>query len=211
MKKNFLHLFLQLGLLVLCLLLSQTIMFYFFDDMLVRVVGNPLIFILARIVLGIGLWILINLLIILNSPNKYKINNIILYSLYFIYCIFLISILFLKHQFPNYNYNLVPFLTLFTERVSTDILLIEMLANLLLFVFPGAILSLKQKSLFYYISIFLITSISIEVAQLILKRGVFDVTDIILNTLGGMLGLYIGRRLFKEKFYYADSRSKNLE
>jgi|GEM_PF-4525204 len=119
----------QLVLLLFCFVVAQSIMYFIVDDILVRVVGTHIIFILARVLLGLGLWILINLIIILKNQRKYQIPSGLLFLMYFVYFIFLISILFLKQEFDSHNYNLIPFLSLYHhDKVSFDILLIELSA-----------------------------------------------------------------------------------
>jgi|GEM_PF-6761996 len=82
-------------------------------------------------------------------------------------------------------------------------------ANAFLFVLPGILISLRSKSFFYNFQLFLYTSLAIEFLQLFLKRGIFDITDIILNVAGGFIGIYIGGFL-KGKFYIVNKRDESL-
>ena len=104
----------------------------------------------------------------------------------------------------NYRYNL----TLFKEisrfwdmryRYGWNITIINLLGNVVCFMPFGFLLpTISRKKIFKnVISVTLLTmifSIFIETAQLITKVGAFDVDDVFLNTLGGLVG-YIFMRL----------------
>jgi glycopeptide antibiotics resistance protein len=77
-----------------------------------------------------------------------------------------------------------------------DIPIKNLLGNLLLFLPMGIYLPYIFKKLyifrnyFKYITLFLI---SIEIMQLILRRGSFDIDDFILNIIGAIIGFAIGK------------------
>ncbi|WP_018931195.1 VanZ family protein [Gracilibacillus lacisalsi] len=60
------------------------------------------------------------------------------------------------------------------------------------------ILSTKRKESLLIIGIPFFLSLTIEVIQLVTQLGVFDVDDLILNTLGGFLGFRL-LTVFKKK------------
>ncbi|WP_276399878.1 VanZ family protein [Halalkalibacterium halodurans] len=51
--------------------------------------------------------------------------------------------------------------------------------------------------MFFAAQFCLYTSLLIEVVQFITRRGYFDIDDIILNTVGGLLGIFICRLYIK--------------
>lgn len=106
-------------------------------------------------------------------------------------------------QFNNQprNINLIPF----NESVSLNqkVDFSEIINNIIIFIPFGGLLSIvnKKASLLTKIVIIFLFSFGIESAQFILGLGATDVTDILTNTLGGIVGLLIYQLLkifFKE-------------
>uniref|UniRef100_UPI00403FACD8 VanZ family protein n=1 Tax=unclassified Geobacillus TaxID=2642459 RepID=UPI00403FACD8 len=129
--------------------------------------------------------------------------NLLIYS----YLVFLVSILFFKDGVYHRQYNFIPLLNLFKyQNVNNDIFIINIISNIFMFIPLGivALLFIKNK-LFNYLQVFLYTSLFIELIQFIFKRGIFDIDDIILNTIGGFIGVYLTQKfLLKTK-----NQSKN--
>lgn len=65
----------------------------------------------------------------------------------------------------------------------------EILFNMLLF-FPMGVLLKKEMSFWSAICAVHISSWAIEITQLFLKRGLFEISDIINNTFGGIIGIF---------------------
>lgn len=93
--------------------------------------------------------------------------------------------------------NFVPFKTIYFYLFLADINLsirIENLAgNIIGFIPFGFILPLLSKRVFKLSTVILLTfclSLTYEVLQLVFEFGSFDVDDLILNTLGGILGYF---------------------
>ncbi|MCH5272621.1 MAG: VanZ family protein [Lachnospiraceae bacterium] len=107
----------------------------------------------------------------------------------------------------GYRYNLKPFLEImrgikYIDKVGRDYVLVNIGGNIAAFMPFGFLLPLvserKQTMLKALLKTFLL-SFSAEVIQLITRTGAFDVDDLILNTIGGILGygcyfLIVGRR-----------------
>lgn len=93
------------------------------------------------------------------------------------------------------GYNLVPFTEIFRYEVGSRLFMYNVFGNILAFVIFGIIISfyIKPKNGLSVFLVSLITSITVEFVQLRIGRS-FDVDDIILNVLGGLIGylLYIG-------------------
>lgn len=79
--------------------------------------------------------------------------------------------------------NLVPF----TGHLS------EMLENFIIFIPFGLLLgaALKKSAFWKKSAYVLLLSVAIETIQFVLAIGVSDITDVITNTLGGLLGLAV--------------------
>ena len=78
--------------------------------------------------------------------------------------------------------NLIPF-----ARTRN----IEMISNIVAFIPFGVMVGVnfKQLALRYKIAAIFAFSLAVEIVQLTLGIGVADITDIIMNTLGGFMGL----------------------
>ncbi len=93
------------------------------------------------------------------------------------------------------GYNLVPFAEIFRYEVGSKYFIFNVVGNIGAFMIFGFIVSayVKPKTIFSPLLISLIVSMTVEFVQLNIGRS-FDVDDIILNVVGGIIGylLYIG-------------------
>jgi glycopeptide antibiotics resistance protein len=98
--------------------------------------------------------------------------------------------------------NLIPFKTIipYLQGIpAVNIAIENLLGNVLLFLPFGFLLPLLTQKINSYKRIFItaiIFSFSLEIAQLTLHVGSFDVDDIILNTTGAMLGYMVANKIF---------------
>ena len=96
-------------------------------------------------------------------------------------------------------HDLIPFQTIYTyienhQRYNTNILIANLLGNIVLFIPIGIFIPLLNKKYMKTTSFLLLTFlilISVELIQMISKYGSLDVDDIILNSLGAIIGFYI--------------------
>src|SRR5687768_10622336 len=121
--------------------------------------------------------------------------------------LFLLSYLLFFSQYRHsveglLSYNLVPFKTLvgyfstFEGLSITD----QFIGNVIAFVPFGFLLPLiasRLRSFTLMLRSTFIFSLLIEIAQLLFQVGAFDVDDLFLNTLGGVIGFLLSRRLTK--------------
>lgn len=95
----------------------------------------------------------------------------------------------------NSGYNLVPFTEIFRYKFGSPLFMYNVVGNILAFVIFGLIVSsyIKPKTCLAPFLTSLLVSTTVEFVQLNIGRS-FDVDDIILNVLGGIIGylLYIG-------------------
>jgi glycopeptide antibiotics resistance protein len=117
----------------------------------------------------------------------------------FAYILFLIWLIFFKLQF-NFSYindhnarslNLVPFGA--PMRTNGSINKGEMILNCLFFVPLGLLLASTsgQKRFLPNLIIVFLFSVGAETLQYVFAIGASDITDVIMNTLGGLLGLLL--------------------
>ncbi len=89
--------------------------------------------------------------------------------------------------------NFIPFQEIFRYDITSRLFLKNVIGNMLMFLPFGFFVSyyLKNEKIWLTLFITVITSIAIEVVQLTMIGRVFDVDDIILNVIGGVLGFYV--------------------
>lgn len=133
--------------------------------------------------------------------------------LFLIYLVFLMYFMFFAESLgrgaasSEYHYNLVPFKEIFRFLTYWKILGIgavaaNLLGNVVAFVPFGLFLPGLVNHRYGYLGMTLLSldmSLLIELSQLISKVGSFDVDDLILNTIGGLLGYCIFRQIFKNR------------
>lgn len=120
---------------------------------------------------------------------------------FWIYFVVLVYFLLLseRKEYTYYRYNLVLFREI--ERFlngakyfSTKEILLNLLGNVIGFIPLGFLLPIiRRKKTFSFLCVIFVFlfSLAIEVLQLVFRIGVFDVDDLLLNTLGGLIGYLI--------------------
>lgn len=139
---------------------------------------------------------------------------ILLWNLLFIRMLDRIRYAEYTHSFFNLkvwklNSNIIPFRTVYEyltgfNRFNVDIIIHNTLGNILIFIPLGFFLPIlfnKYKSFSKVCIASLLLTCIIEVLQLFLQIGQFDIDDIILNTIGGIAGYLIIKLLMKASLY----------
>ena len=122
--------------------------------------------------------------------------------LFGVYLICLIYLLFFAESMGRtyaertYHYNLVPFreikrFLVHRETLGIMAVMLNLVGNIVAFVPYGLFLPImfpKNRSLWRIALLTFDFSFAVEVIQLVGKVGSFDVDDLMLNTLGGILG-----------------------
>lgn len=125
--------------------------------------------------------------------------------MFYLYIILLSYFLFFSEKFgrgtttEGYRYNLELFLEIkrfykYREQVGFGSFLINILGNVIAFMPFGYLLPLlnrKYRRFFYVLFNTIIFSLAVEAVQMLTQVGIFDVDDIFLNTIGGVLGYLI--------------------
>ena len=135
---------------------------------------------------------------------------VVLFLIYFTYLLYRLFFFAYSQYFRfsenDIRFNLIPFRTITSYIIGIgsykiDVWFFNLFGNVLAFMPMGFLLPLifnKLRSAKAITITTLITSSILEVIQLISKLGITDIDDVILNTLGGLLGyilLVISSRL----------------
>ncbi len=108
-----------------------------------------------------------------------------------------------RETHTTYLYNLTPFSTInhyiTTDNFSPGQRLLNVVGNIVAFIPFGLLIPLVFKAkLLRTVFIFLLGLFILESLQLITKRGVFDVDDFFLNTLGALMGYILFKTLWRK-------------
>lgn len=112
--------------------------------------------------------------------------------------------------FSEFRYNLTLFAEIrryvnHREYFTWENLLTNLLGNILVFAPMGILLPIMRRKKTGFFTVLFASfglSLFIETVQLIFRVGVFDVDDLLMNTVGGILGYWIfliGRRRYRRK------------
>ncbi|MDD3172264.1 MAG: VanZ family protein [Herbinix sp.] len=129
--------------------------------------------------------------------------------LFYLYIIILSYFLFFSEHYgrenvmKEYHYNLEFFKEIkrfikYRELLGFESFVVNILGNILAFApfgFLLPLLKIKYRKFFYTTFLCLLFSVSVELVQLLLKVGIFDVDDIMMNTTGGIIG-YVSFMIF---------------
>ena len=137
--------------------------------------------------------------------NRQRNLTRILFAIYFL---ILVWILLFKMSFSldelykSRSINLIPFMG--SVVVNGRIYINEIIDNILVFIPLGIYICMLKEdwSILRKISVGFFISLGIEVLQFILAIGATDITDLIGNTLGGIIGIgvfYLFSKVFKNK------------
>lgn len=124
----------------------------------------------------------------------------LIWLIFWIYMGIMVYFLFLGERYANpyseYHYNLILFqeirrFIVYREHVGTVSFLVNILGNIFAFSPFGMllpILSVRVCRWWKMLVLSFLATMCIECTQLVTRLGVFDVDDLFMNTLGGMIG-----------------------
>lgn len=155
------------------------------------------------------------------KSNHKKIIITVTRVLFALYIILLAYFCFFSERYgrtlvsEEYRYNLTLFKELkrfitYRKELGIESFVVNIFGNVLAFMpfgFALPIISPQNRKFFKIVLLSLEFSLSIELIQIILNVGIFDVDDLFLNTMGGILGglcFFICNGIFKglQKKYY---------
>jgi glycopeptide antibiotics resistance protein len=134
--------------------------------------------------------------------------------LFLIYLVGLIYFLFFAENYGRglpelaYSYNLRPFYEIrryltYREILGARTVFLNLAGNIIGFMPFGALLPILSKSVRNVWKVGLLSmeiSALVELSQFLFQVGCFDVDDIILNTVGGVLGYFVFLFFFRQYF-----------
>ena len=121
--------------------------------------------------------------------------------LFFIYLLALVWIIVFKMEFSFADINGMQTLNLdpysAPARINGEVVYEEIYFNILAFLPFGLYLGIlfKKWNVYQNILLFLLVSLSFEIVQYIFSIGASDITDVINNVLGGMIGMILFKLL----------------
>ena len=138
------------------------------------------------------------------SEKKAKMIRALGKVLFVLYIVFLIYFLFLAEWYgrdgvsEEYRYNLELFKEIrrfltYRRQLGMPAVFANLFGNILIFVPYGFFIALAGHSRGFFKTLFCSMGLSliVEIVQLFTRVGSFDVDDILLNTIGGVLGFII--------------------
>lgn len=138
------------------------------------------------------------------KKHHLKIIRVLSWFVFAIYLVALVYFLFFSEQLGRvpcneYKYSLVPFREIrrylvYRREIGLYNVILNLLGNVLCFVPFGLVLpimSRRHRGAVRITVLSFLASLLVELIQLVSKVGSCDVDDIILNTLGGLLGYLI--------------------
>ena len=130
--------------------------------------------------------------------TQYRILGKILFVLYiiFVFYFLLISEIYGRTgEMQEYHYNLVLFREIkrfwnYRRQLGIFATATNLLGNVLIFLPFGFFMAMasKYRSFLSTLVYSFALSLTVEISQLFMKVGCFDVDDLLLNTIGGMIG-----------------------
>lgn len=159
----------------------------------------------------------------MKKENKRKIR-VISWIFFIIYLFMMVYYLFFSEKMgripgKGYRYNLVPFAEIkrylhYRDKIGNFNVLLNLLGNVLCFVPFGFVIPIltSKQTFFRMLCLSMLASVLVELLQLISMLGSCDVDDIILNTLGGVIGyilFVIGRGIVR--YYGKRQRRKGRD
>ena len=141
------------------------------------------------LIISIVIMVSVRITYLIKNQSKIVLYKEILMLCFVIYILCLFQIVTFQDDISWSSNNFIPFQEILRYNITSRLFFKNVLGNMIMFLPFGFFVSyyLKSEKLTLPLFLILIASISIEVVQLSIGR-VFDVDDIILNILGGLLG-----------------------
>ena len=163
---------------------------------------------LRKIILDVWPSLIICLIIItslrITYLIKYKVKVVFYKEILMLGFIMYVITLFEVVTFQDVSWsssNFIPFKEMLRYQFGTKLFFKNVIGNMIMFIPFGFFTSyfLKLKKFYSIFFLTLLTSITIETTQLLIGR-VFDIDDIFLNIIGGLVGYFIFKIIYKFKF-----------
>lgn len=142
----------------------------------------------------------------MNTERKKALVNILLYVVFAFYIVLLVLILFRQHHTTR-SVNFIPLRSILAFLTGRDLAtgstaysefiqglaLSNILGNIVIFIPLGVYVTLfnKDKSVWKNTLWVVLVSVAVEAVQFACKLGIGDIDDVLLNGLGGLLGVLL--------------------
>lgn len=131
----------------------------------------------------------------MKKKNTYDMDRMIWFGTLSFYMAMVMGVTFLNREpMAYYQWNIQLFWSYTAVINGSFSSLLQILGNVMLFVPWGFLLPYMWKRMrvfFHILSASILLTLSIEVMQFITRRGLFELDDLVHNTIGGILGYLI--------------------
>ena len=157
-----------------------------------RTIGNVFEFSLPMIIISVVVAITLRAADIVKNKKEFCFYKELIALSFIIYILCLFQVVTFQDNNNISSNNLIPFREIFRYDLGSRLFLKNVLGNIIMFFFFCFFTSyfLKEKKLLPIFILTVLTSLTIECTQLMIGR-VFDIDDILLNIMGGVLGHYL--------------------
>ena len=157
-----------------------------------RTIGNVFEFSLPMIIISVVVAITLRAADIVKNKKEFCFYKELIALSFIIYILCLFQVVTCQDNNNISSNNLIPFREMFRYDLGSRLFLKNVLGNIIMFLPYGFFTSyfLKEKKLLPILILTVVTSLTIECTQLMIGR-VFDIDDILLNIMGGVLGHYL--------------------
>ena len=157
-----------------------------------RTIGNVFEFSLPMIIISVVVAITLRVADIVKNKKEFCFYKELIALSFIIYILCLFQVVTFQDNNNYSSNNLIPFREMFRYDLGSRLFLKNVLGNIIMFLPYGFFSSyfLSEKKLLPIFILTVVTSLTIESTQLMIGR-VFDIDDILLNIVGGVLGHYL--------------------
>ena len=157
-----------------------------------RTIGNVFEFSLPMIIISVVVAITLRVADIVKNKKEFCFYKELIALSFIIYILCLFQVVTFQDNNNISSNNLIPFREMLRYDFGSRLFLKNVLGNIIMFLPYGFFTSyfLKEKKLLPILILTVVTSLTIESTQLMIGR-VFDIDDILLNIVGGILGHYL--------------------
>ena len=155
-------------------------------------IGNVFSFSLPMVIISVVVAVTLRITDIIKNKKEFCLYKELISLSFIIYILCLFQVVTFQDNNNISSNNLIPFREMFRYDFGTRLFLKNVLGNIIMFLPYGFFISyfLKEKKIWPILALTAVTSLTIETTQLMIGR-VFDIDDIILNIIGGILGHYL--------------------
>lgn len=154
-----------------------------------KTIENVLSFSMPMIIISLVVVISLRIAYLIKNQEKFCFYKEMMMLIFIIYILCLFQVVTFQDNSYSGGNNLIPFREIARYTFGSRLFLKNVLGNVFMFFPYGFFICyfLKEERPLPVLLLVLITSITIEMTQLMIGR-VFDIDDIILNVVGGLLG-----------------------